>query len=285
LTREMTSEKGTTIREVAFRTVELSDPQFEHEGLRTVTVQSPALGHRADVSVWVPSAASQASIHTLLILLHGVYGSHWVWPLKAGVHRTAQRMLSAGEIGPMIIAAPSDGLALDGSAYLAHPHAEDAERWILDEVPAIAQLAAPHLDAAAKIAIAGLSMGGYGALRLGAKYPERFAAISAHSAITEIEDMQRFTDEPLGEYLRCAQLGELRPFFWLHKNRGNLPPLRFDCGIDDPLIEGNRTLHAALESEGIGHCYEEFPGGHEWPYWQTHVESTLRFVDTATRSK
>ena len=282
-----------TIREIAFRTVEISDPRFEHEGLRTVTVQSPALGHRADVSVWAPPAAPQQRVQpvdTLLLLLHGVYGSHWVWPLKAGVHRTAQRMIAAGEIGPMVIAMPSDGLARDGTAYLAHPNAEDpgaedAERWIVDEVPAVARLAAANLHPVAKIAIAGLSMGGYGALRLGAKFAPRFAAISAHSAITEIAGMQRFTQEPLGEYFRCAPHEELSPLFWLRKNRNYLPPLRFDCGVDDPLIEDNRGLHKALESDGIEHRYEEFSGGHDWPYWQTHVENTLRFVDAATRSK
>lgn len=283
MTSDATSGAPATIRDVAFRTVELSTPDFEHEGLRTVTVQSPALGHRADVSVWVPNTPQP--VHTLLILLHGVYGSHWVWPLKAGVHRTAQRMLDAGEIAPMIIATPSDGLMRDGSAYLTHPLAEDAERWIVDEVPVIARLAAPHLQPAAKIAIAGLSMGGYGALRLGAKFAGRFSAISAHSAITEIEDIERFTEEPLDEYRKCAPAEELSPLFWLRKNRYHLPPLRFDCGVDDSLIDGNRALHAALKADGIEHRYEEFPGGHEWPYWQSHVTETLRFVDNATRSQ
>jgi putative tributyrin esterase len=59
-----------------FRSVSLSNPVFEHENLRAVTVKSAALGHRGDVLVWVPEAAE---ISTLLILLHGVYGSHWSW--------------------------------------------------------------------------------------------------------------------------------------------------------------------------------------------------------------
>jgi putative tributyrin esterase len=54
--------------------------------------------------------------------------------------------------------------------------------------------------------------------------------------------------------------------------------LRFDCGTDDALIEDNRNLHHAFESVSIAHTYEEFPGGHDWSYWQTHVERTLEFV-------
>ncbi len=263
------------IENVSFRTFELSDPAYEQDGLRAVTVKSAALGRRADVSVWVPKAKQ---IATLLILLHGVYGSHWVWPLKAGVHRTAGRLLAAGEIAPMVIAMPSDGLSRDGSGYLTHAPAEDAERWIVDEVPAIARLVAPALRADAAIAIAGLSMGGYGALRLGAKYADRFAAISAHSAITEIADMERFVEEPLSDYLGCASREELSALYWMRRHRERLPKLRFDCGVDDELIAGNRQLHTALEADGIAHQYQEFSGGHEWPYWRQHVEQTLRFA-------
>ena len=255
--------------------MEISDPAYEHEGLRTATVKSRALGRRADVSVWMPSAQK---IEKLLILLHGVYGSHWVWSQKAGVHRTAQRMMDAGEIEPMVIVMPSDGLGRDGSGYLTHPHAEDAEQWIVDEVPVIARLAAPALCADAKIAIAGLSMGGYGALRLGAKYADRFNAISAHSAITDVSEMQSFAEEPVSEYLQCGPAEELSAIYWLRKNRERLPEIRFDCGVDDPLIEGNRALHRALQIEAIAHTYEEFAGGHEWPYWQKHVAETLRFA-------
>lgn len=258
-----------------FHTVELSDPAYEYEDLRLATVKSRALGRRADVSVWVPPVQQ---IGKLLILLHGVYGSHWVWSQKAGVHRTARRMLLAGEIEPMVIVMPGDGLGSDSSGYLPHPDAEDAERWIVDEVPAVARLAAPALRADAEIAIAGLSMGGYGALRLGAKYAERFSAISAHSAITDISEFPHFVEEPLSGYLRCGPRETLSAVYWLQKHRGRLPKLRFDCGVDDCLIEGNRALHLALQAEGIPHTYEEFAGGHGWLYWQKHVARTLRFA-------
>lgn len=263
------------IEEISFHTFELSDPDYEFEGMRSVTVKSPALRGRGDVSVWVPDASL---VDTLLILLHGVWGSHWVWSQKAGVHKTARSMLNAGDIRPMVIAMPSDGLFADGSGYLAHPHRGDIERWIVNEVPAIARLAAPALSPVARIGLAGLSMGGYGALRLGAKYSDRFHAVSAHSAITEIIEMQSFVEEPLSRFLECAPREELSPLYWLRKHHSRLPRIRFDCGVDDALINGNRQLHATLEAESIAHHYEEFAGGHTWPYWRKHVEETLRFV-------
>ena len=253
----------------------MSDPALERDGLRVATVKSRALGRRADASFWVPRAER---VNTLLILLHGVWGSHWVWPQKGSAHRTAQRMMDAGEIAPMVLAMPSDGLSRDGSGYLSWPGEGDVERWIVEEVPALARLAVPALAPDASIAIAGLSMGGYGALRLGAKYPERFCAIAAHSAITSIEDFAGFVEEPLSEYRNCAPPEELEAVYWLQRNRAVLPPLRFDCGRDDPLIHSNRRLHETLQREGIAHTWAEYGGGHEWPYWQQHLPDTLRFV-------
>ncbi|MGA8108437.1 MAG: alpha/beta fold hydrolase [Acidobacteriaceae bacterium] len=259
----------------SFGSISLSDPSFEHERLRVITVRSRALGRRGDVSVWVPEADE---ISTLLILLHGVCGSHWSWALEGGVHHTAARMLVSGEISPLVIAMPSDGLRGDGSAWLTWPGAEDVERWVIDEVPQVASIAAPCLRQDAAVVIAGLSMGGYGALRLGAKYPEHFCGVSAHSAITDISEMANFVEEPMETFLATARGEELSTLYWFRRNRNLLPRLRFDCGTSDQLIGPNRALHAALLSEGIPHIYEESPGGHDWSRWQEQVPGTLRFA-------
>ena len=76
----------------------------------------------------------------LVILLHGVYGSAWSWPLNGGAHLTVARLIEAEEIAPVALAMPSDGLWGDGSGYVPHADA-DYERWIVDEVPAAAALA------------------------------------------------------------------------------------------------------------------------------------------------
>jgi putative tributyrin esterase len=56
-----------------------------------------------------------------------------------------------------------------------------------------------------------------------------------------------------------------------------LPPLRFDCGVEDRLLAANRALHSALLQAGIEHGYEEHPGAHTWDYWAAHLADTLRF--------
>lgn len=213
----------------------------------------------------------------LLTLLHGIYGSHWVWPFKAGAHLTAQAMIDQGEIRPMAIAMPSDGLWREGSAYLPH-NDKDYDRWITEDVPDAVRENVKSVSKHSKQFISGLSMGGYGAMRLGAKYSHQYAGISAHSSITDFPQLAKF----IGHDLSCYEIAPDENgsvLYWIQKNQDSLPPLRFDCGKDDVLIEENRELHRTLERENIPHVYEEFAGSHAWDYWTDHLRDTLRFLD------
>lgn len=261
---------------MTFRTTEISDPRFESENLRFITVKSANLKARGDILLFHPPGSSQVKI-PLIILLHGVYGSSWAWALKAGVHRTALALIEKGTIGPMAIAMPSDGLWGDGSGYLSH-EGGDFEKWIVDDVPAAVQEAAQLDLDENRIFISGLSMGGFGALRLGVKYQDRFAGISAHSSITAIDQLSLFVEEPVSEYL---EKNSEEAFVWdVVKNKNHqIPPLRFDCGTEDHLIEHNRKLHRQLQEAGIEHDYQEYPGGHDWDYWEEHVVESLLFFD------
>jgi S-formylglutathione hydrolase FrmB len=260
----------------SFRTIEIADPRFTDEGLIPVTFKSPALGGRADVTFFVPPGESAVDL-PVVILLHGVYGSHWAWALKGGAHRTAARLIEENAIPPMALVMPSDGLWGDGSGYVRHASGADYERYIVDELPACAAEVLPgKVTAGSPLFIAGLSMGGFGALRLGAKYPTRFRGISGHSSITHFSQMTKFVEEPLSRYGPLPE-SEQSVFHWMETNRAQLPPVRFDCGTEDLLIEENRQLHRDLDARGIPHVYQEFPGGHEWPYWELHLADTLRF--------
>ena len=258
----------------AFRTIEISDPAYEVHGLRHVTVKSAALRRRADVTLWLPDKNATGPL-PLVILLHGVYGSHWAWAWKGGAHQTASALLESGQIPQMVIAMPSDGLWGDGSGYVKHGSGEDYERWIMEEVPAAAAEATGGLITGGKLFLSGLSMGGYGALRLGAKYGRRVAGVSAHSSATHFDEMDAITDEDLSlcgvDRAECCVLEMMKAY------RATLPPVRFDCGTEDVLLPQNRALHEALTAEGIPHRYKEFPGGHDWTYWQSHLADSLRF--------
>ena len=261
-----------------FRTIDISDPRFEAEGLRHVTVKSASLRGRGDLTVWAPAGVTPVA---LVVLLHGVYGSHWCWSLKGGAHRTASRLIGAGTIPPLALAMPSDGLRGDGTAYMRHGDGTDYERWVIDDVPFAARVALPGLDTSAPLCIAGLSMGGFGALRLGAKHAPHVRAISGHSSMTHFGQMTQFVEEDPAAFGTSATEASVVDAIVAAAPR--LPRLRFDCGLDDDLLESNRDLHRALRARGIVHTYEEFPGGHTWPYWEAHLDDTLRFFGEALR--
>jgi len=267
------------VNRISFASVELSDPRFERDGLRMITVRSEALGRRADICFWAPPISSSTTTLPLLILLHGTGASAWSWALNGAAHLTAARLIDSGEIAPVALAMPSDGLWGLGSGYVPHADA-DYERWIVEEVAAAAASADDRVTDSSPMTIAGLSMGGFGALRLGAKYPDRFRGISAHSAVTTLGRLAESTGDRL-DALPCFGQPDGTALHWLEVNAGRLPPLRFDCGNDDPLLPSNRALHAALEARGIEHQYEEFAGGHDWPYWRLHLADSLRFLDAA----
>ena len=142
-------------------------------------------------------------------------------------------------------------------------------------MPAAARAATSVLGESSSLFINGLSMGGFGALRLAAKYPEKFRGAGGHSSMTHFDQFPMFVEEPLERY-SCLS-ADRSVLETLVRNRQRLPPLRFDCGTEDQLIEFNRQLSRELNQAGIAHTYEEFPGAHSWPYWEEHLADMLRF--------
>lgn len=259
-----------------FPNAQLSRPLPGNEQLRFLNIHSHALGGRGDVLLFSPPELETTSNIPLLILLHGVYGCQWNWWLNGSIDSTAITLMQQGALSPFMIAMPSDGLWGDGSGYVPHAHA-DYEKWIIEDVPECLRELFPSLDRN-KCFLAGLSMGGFGALRLGMKYPQRVAGISAHSAITHVGQLSRFIPYAERDF-QYAGAADSDLLHWASIHRDRLPPIRFDCGTEDPLLEANRELHRTMLESGIPHHYEELRGGHDWTYWTTNVQRTLAFCE------
>lgn len=256
-----------------FPSVEISLPDLAPTGVHFITVKSPALNRRADISLYVPPGFATTPL-PLVTLLHGVYGSHWAWLFKGGAHHVLQRLIEQEHLPPMALAMPSDGLWGDGSGYLHHSDANYRE-WIVNEVPAAAALVNANVQDTLQF-ICGLSMGGYGAMRLGALHAQRYAAISAHSSVTDAADLQHFILEGSGPF-DLRETDPLAVIDCIKENAHRLPALRFDCGLEDPLLDANRKLHHDLEEAAIPHHYQEYSGAHSWDYWNDHLADSLRF--------
>ena len=178
---------------------------------------------------------------------------------------------------PMIVVMP-DGhrrfytKAEDGPDYAKHLGVELPQR--------IEQMFHAKTSGKARC-IGGLSMGGYGALRIGLGYASRFTSINAFSGALMVtgnnraawlpEYRQVFGDNPLGTNHDLITLAKKA------KRKGKLPKILIDCGTDDHLIEENRSYHAALNKLGVKHEYVEHPGAHNWEYWDLHIREAIAF--------
>lgn len=261
-----------------FFTTEMSYPENEFDHLRFITVKSNALHRRADITVYIPTNINVDLTLDVVILLHGVYGSHWAWAMNGGVHKTTYRLIQQGKMRPMVLVMPSDGLHGDGSGYLKHQQ-EDYEKWIVEDVIAVVREQITRVNEKSNFFITGLSMGGYGALRLGAKYPEIFRSFSGLSSITEFAQMALFLEPGEFEKLSELVLTHENVLECILANKERLPHFYFDCGREDLLIGFNRKLHYSLKESNIPHTYVEHDGAHQWTYWQTHIEESLLFFN------
>ncbi|AWB67650.1 ATPase [Saccharobesus litoralis] len=265
---------------MAINRLEISNPEYTPDNTQVVTIHSSNLNRRHDISLYNVNAPGQDV--PVVILMHGVYGNHWVWMHLGGLHKVYDDMQQQG-LTDFVVVMPSDGGLMDGSGYLPLIEQGNYDGWIVEDVLAAVKQTVDCVTENSNVYISGLSMGGYGALRLGAKYPEIFKGISAHSSVTSLDDLQQFIDNPISDY-QCQSSNEANIRYWLEKHKAILPPIRFDCGKDDSLFESNLSLEKFMLEQGIEHSFEAFSGGHEWPYWNEHVRKTLTFFAQIEKS-
>lgn len=140
-------------------------------------------------------------------------------------------------------------------------------------------------------AIAGLSMGGFGALKFAVKYPDKFVFAASMSGAVQIASYQ--SSDLLPTWLRAslvATFGEAgsqtKQTNDLFKLIGDVPAdkiaalpfIYLDCGTEDELqlLEPNQKLAALLLERKIPHEFRQLPGGHKWNYWDQQIQEVLR---------
>ncbi len=141
--------------------------------------------------------------------------------------------------------------------------------------------------------IAGLSMGGFGALHTGLSYPEQFGKIGALSSaliVHEVAGMKPGAGNEVANYdyyRECfgdpATLLErdANPEVLVKKLKAagkKLPEIYMCCGTEDFLIENNREFHRFLEAEEVAHEYHESPGIHDMVFWSANIVKIVKWM-------
>ncbi len=246
--------------------------------VQDVTFTSKSLGRDSKYRIILPPDYNHTTHrYPVLYLLHGVFGGSENWETLTGVSRYAATaglvivMPDAGNSWYVNSATSPSDCFEDFLVQDLIPHVED--RW--------RTLRSTH-----RRAIAGLSMGGYGALKFAIKNPGLFAIAASIS---------RAFNGPLDLDSRREDLrDDLRKAFGSQNSRTRsdndlfrllpaadakfLPYFYLDCGASDEFCEVNRRLASLLCSRGLRYEYHEVPGEHSWQYWDERIAHLLPLI-------
>jgi putative tributyrin esterase len=257
-------------------------PSFELQSagiqnrLRDDSVESAALGRTMKYRVLVPEDYEKSQRrYPVLYLLHGLGGDYTDWTTRSNVAEYSRTL-------PLIIVMP------DGhNAWYTNSEEGAYETYLLTDLPADVIKKYRTINSRYGRAVAGLSMGGFGALKMALKRPAMFAVAGSFSgafAATRHGELERLISKP--EVERLARIfgpadsatRKENDLFALAASvkPGGAPYVYLDCGTaDNTLIDANREVVAALHKSGAAYEYHEVAGAHSWDYWDRRLREFL----------
>jgi len=263
-------------------------PAGSSPSVERVAFESRLIGAPLPYNVVLPagynSAESSGVRYPVLYLLHGLGGSAADWVS----HRA--RLAEHAAAHSIIIVVPEgrDGWYTDAAG--AGPDRR-FESYFLEELMPDVERRFRTLASRGGRAVAGLSMGGYGALKFGLKHPERFALAASMSGALGVASW--LPEHPLPEFVKPSvarvfgaadsPVRRANDIFRIVRDLpaervAALPHIYLDCGTEDFLISNNRDFSALLLERKVPHEYRQLPGTHNWQYWDRQVREILELA-------
>jgi len=256
-----------------------------------VSLPSKILARDVPYCVLLPPSydAEKTRRFPILYLLHGL-GDNDQFLIHSGGMNLIEDLWEEHQLGEFLIVTPAAGASFYIDSRDGKRRYEDF--FLQEFMPGVEKRYRTQPGRSSR-GIAGISMGGYGALHIAFRHPQLFGAVGAHSAAL-IEKL------PPAGALNSPQMSQLRvlgdafgsPFdaaFWTQNDpvtiarTANLAGLKiyFDCGSEDDygFDAGAEVLDKLLTSRHIPHEFHLYPGGHDWTYFAQHLPAMLAFVD------
>ncbi|MCQ2155537.1 MAG: hypothetical protein MJY55_06990 [Bacteroidales bacterium] len=212
--------------------------------------------------------------YPVLYLFHGMNGDNHAWQTNGDVVKLTKKAVDAGVIAPFIIVTPNAYLTffvddLEWPEIFDQPVLK-FESFFTKELQPYVESHFPVLTDREHTAVAGLSMGGYGASYYAFKYPEKYCFCDSFSGAVSGGDWTGLTDRvPSVEDVFKAK-------GYTEDDFPRLPEYVMDCGGNDMVCsQFNELTHRFLKSIDFPHKYRMYPGEHNWDYWRPAYERML----------
>ena len=244
------------------------------------TIRSRSLMMDTTVNVIVPYEnfyiAPKAAPGKTVILLHGLKQNADAWPRMSRIEQYAH-VTGFNVVMPEV----------QRSFYTDMPHGLRYFEYVAQEIPEMLKMVFNIPADRDHLYVAGLSMGGFGAMKCALTYPDRFAgALSYSGGLRCLENVEKYAsilphDEfqaVLGMDLKCAEENNLMLLAEKAARAERKPKLYIACGTEDFLIEENRQVRDHVKQLGFDVIYEEWPGVHDWVFWDRACARSLAFM-------
>lgn len=248
---------------------------------------SEALGLNTSMTVILPqttttqigmSNVARGTLHPTLYLLHGLSDDESIWLRRTSIERYVAE-LGIAVVMPNVHRSFYTDMAAGGRYWT----------FISEELPALARSFFPLSPRREDNFVAGLSMGGYGAIKLGLRKPEVFAAAASLSGALDMAGNLLNPADPANrskEYDIIFGTGDItgtpNDLLWLleqaDRSAGPKPLLYQCCGTEDFLYNDNQRFREACLQTSLALTYEEEPGTHEWGYWDMKIRDVLAWL-------
>lgn len=227
----------------------------------TVIVPSPTIPEALGVADRKASYEVKDA-YPVLYLLHGLGNNQSDWCSYTNIELFAEEQSIAVVM-----------MSAENKFYRKNGDGDDFFTFLSEELPVFIQGMFPVSKRPEDTYIAGLSMGGYGAMIHGLNHPERFAAIGAFSAAIGTEEEQeasRLKDGPFDPYGLVKAAG---------KEGKKIPPVYFACGMQDMLWEKVNRYKDFMVDSGLDVTWVPVDGfRHEWRFWNIQIEKFLEWI-------
>ena len=239
--------------------------------------RSKTINYDTAMNVIIPNTPPPANGYRVLWLLHGISQNNSTWCRKSNIERYVENT-------DIAVVMPDGFRSFYTNMQSGHRYWD----YVSQEIPELVYNTFNFSKRREDNFVCGLSMGGYGAIKLALNFPERYSLAGSLSGALDIASLTPAKDDPFYIEMKNVFGGEdiiaVSDDNLLVKlentDISKLPQIYLACGTDDYCLNGNKTFYGKLTQKNFSDVELEInPGNHNWIFWDEHIKHFLKKID------